>query len=57
MIYDKRDWTITFNDGSTASYYQMTALEALNISANEIWSIETQSHALACGAKKVEKIA
>ena len=40
MIYDKRDWTITFNDGSTASYYQMTALEALNISANDWWGLK-----------------
>tara|TARA_Y100000593_G_scaffold37586_1_gene72969 strand:+ start:495 stop:713 length:219 start_codon:yes stop_codon:yes gene_type:complete len=36
MMYDfgnepKQDWTITFNDGSTANYYQMTAYEAIRI--------------------------
>ncbi len=45
MMYDfgnepKQDWTITFNDGSTANYYQMTAFEALRISANDWWGLK-----------------
>jgi len=32
---NKRDWTITFNDGSTATYFNMSSLDAVNTAVND----------------------
>ena len=32
---NKRDWTITFNDGSTATYFNMSSLAAVNTAVND----------------------
>ena len=31
----RQDWTITFDDNSTAQYFNMTALQAVNCAVND----------------------
>ena len=39
MVYysmiERQDWTITFDDGSTASYFSMTSLEAVRAAVRD----------------------
>ena len=35
IIVMKQDWTITFDDGSTATYFNMTSVQAVNCAVND----------------------